>query len=126
MSLQAINPATGETIATYDEMSPEQLELTVGQVHEAFLHWRQTDFSKRATMMNNAAKVLREQKETYARIMTVEMGKPIKDAPLQKPLAVFCKILANLLKMPAPRGKNAVGFASILQKTARGFCKGTR
>ena len=80
MSLQAINPATGETIATYDEMSPEQLELTVGQVHEAFLHWRQTDFSKRATMMNNAAKVLREQKETYARIMTVEMGKPIKDA----------------------------------------------
>jgi len=80
MSLEAINPATEEAIATYDEMSTEQLEIAVGQVHEAFLDWRQSDFAERATLLNNAAKELQEQKEIYARIMTEEMGKPIKDA----------------------------------------------
>jgi len=80
MSLEAINPATGEAIATYDEMSVEQLEVTIAQVHEAFLNWRQTAFTQRATLLNNAAEELREQKETYARIMTEEMGKPIKEA----------------------------------------------
>ena len=80
MSLQAINPATGVTIASYDEMSAEQLEATIGQVHKAFLDWRQTAFTERSTKLNKAAKELKEQKETYARIMTEEMGKPIGEA----------------------------------------------
>ena len=80
MSLEAINPSTGEAIATYDETTSEELELTISQVHEAFDSWRRVAFSERANLLNKAAGVLRENSEKYARVMTEEMGKPIRDA----------------------------------------------
>ena len=80
MSLEAINPSTGEAIATYDETTSEELELTIRQVHEAFDSWRRVAFSERANLLNKAAGVLRENSEKYARVMTEEMGKPIRDA----------------------------------------------
>jgi len=80
MSLEAINPSTGEIIATYDEMTPEEVELIINQVQGAFLHWRRTGFAERANLLKKAAEVLREYSDKYARVMTDEMGKPIKDA----------------------------------------------
>jgi succinate-semialdehyde dehydrogenase/glutarate-semialdehyde dehydrogenase len=80
MSLEAINPSTGETIATYDETTLEELALIISQVQEAFVRWRRTGFAERAYLLNQAAKVLREHSDKYARVMTVEMGKPIRDA----------------------------------------------
>jgi succinate-semialdehyde dehydrogenase/glutarate-semialdehyde dehydrogenase len=80
MALEAINPATGETIATYDETTLEELELIISQVQGAFVRWRRTSFAERANLLNQAAKVLREHSDKYARVMTVEMGKPIRDA----------------------------------------------
>jgi len=80
MSLEAINPSTGETIATYDETTSEELELIISQVQGAFVRWRRTGFTERANLLNKAAKVLREHSDKYARVMTDEMGKPIRDA----------------------------------------------
>ena len=80
MSLEVINPSTGETIATYDEATSEELELIISQVQGAFVSWRRVDFAERANLLNQAAKVLRENSDKYARVMTEEMGKPIRDA----------------------------------------------
>jgi succinate-semialdehyde dehydrogenase/glutarate-semialdehyde dehydrogenase len=80
MPLEVINPATGESIATYDETTLEELELIISQVQGAFVRWRRTGFAERANLLNQAAKVLREHSDKYARVMTVEMGKPIRDA----------------------------------------------
>ena len=44
MSLQTINPATGETLATYEEMTSDEVRSIIGKVHEAYLGWRLTSF----------------------------------------------------------------------------------
>ncbi len=78
--LKAINPTTGETIKEYDELTPEQARDIIDRADEAFRHWRTTSFAERAEAMNNAARLLRERVEEYARLMAQEMGKPIREA----------------------------------------------
>ena len=78
MPLDAVNPATGETIKTYDEMTPQQAAAAVEEAHAAWKSWRTTPFSGRAQPMKKAAGILRERKEELARLMALEMGKPFK------------------------------------------------
>jgi succinate-semialdehyde dehydrogenase/glutarate-semialdehyde dehydrogenase len=79
MTLKAIDPTTGKTLSTYDDMSPSQVDEIIERAHIDFLHWRQTPLAERAGLMQQAARVLREQADAYAKIMAQEMGKPIKD-----------------------------------------------
>src|SRR5207248_631140 len=79
MTIQAINPTTGETINTYEEMAPAKVAQSIAQAHDAFLSWRQTSMAERAQRMHQAAKLLREQAPAYATLMAQEMGKPVKD-----------------------------------------------
>ena len=79
MALQAINPATGETVQTYDEMTPAAVSETITQAHTTFQDWKQTPFAERARMMQRAAHILREHANEYAVLMAQEMGKPIRD-----------------------------------------------
>jgi len=78
--MKAINPATGELIRDYKEHTPEEVTEIVQSAHEAFLSWRKTKFADRKKLMLKAADVLREKKESYARIITLEMGKTIKES----------------------------------------------
>src|SRR5688500_9096620 len=78
MALDAVNPATGKTIKTYDEMTPRQAAAAVEEAHAAWKSWRTTPFSERARPMKKAAGILRERKEELARLMALEMGKPFK------------------------------------------------
>jgi succinate-semialdehyde dehydrogenase / glutarate-semialdehyde dehydrogenase len=79
MVLYAVNPATGQTIKTYDEMTPADVDRVVTQAHQAFLEWKQTTFAERARAMQRAAQILREHADTYAMLMAQEMGKPIRE-----------------------------------------------
>ncbi len=79
MAMQSINPATGEVLKAYEEMTPTAVEEAIAKAHEAFLEWRWTPFSERATLMRRAANVLRAGAGGYARLMAQEMGKPIKE-----------------------------------------------
>ena len=78
MAIVSINPATGETIKTYDEMTPAQAAAAVDQAHEAWRTWRRTPFAERARLMKRAAAILRERKTELAVLMAQEMGKPLK------------------------------------------------
>jgi succinate-semialdehyde dehydrogenase/glutarate-semialdehyde dehydrogenase len=77
MSIQSINPATGEALETFAETSPADLERIVAAAHTAFLDWRQVPFATRAQPMRKAADVLRKRRAELARTMALEMGKPI-------------------------------------------------
>lgn len=77
MAITSINPANGETLQTYDEMTSEQVEGIIQQTHTAFLGWRETPFTERTRVMQAAAKILRDRREDYARLMALEMGKPL-------------------------------------------------
>src|SRR5438128_2113576 len=78
MALQAINPATGEAVAAYDELSAEAVQGIIADTHQAYLRWRATSFPERAALMRDAAEVLRGNAREYARLMAAEMGKPIR------------------------------------------------
>jgi succinate-semialdehyde dehydrogenase/glutarate-semialdehyde dehydrogenase len=79
MPLESINPANGKLLRTYDEMSPSEVDKIVDRAHQAHLEWRHTAFPDRSRLMRAAARILREGASDYARLMTEEMGKPIKD-----------------------------------------------
>ena len=77
MSLQSVNPATGEVLETFTRTSSRELDTIVAQSHAAFLEWRTVPFKARAERMREAANVLRRRRAEFARTMTLEMGKPI-------------------------------------------------
>jgi succinate-semialdehyde dehydrogenase/glutarate-semialdehyde dehydrogenase len=80
MSIQSVNPATGDVIETYEATSPKELERILASAHAAFLEWRNTSFSTRARHMRNAGEMLKKRRADFARLMTLEMGKPIVQA----------------------------------------------
>ncbi|MGV9565879.1 NADP-dependent succinic semialdehyde dehydrogenase [Streptomyces sp. NPDC003480] len=80
MPIATVNPATGETLETYDALSEEEIERRLAAAETAFRSHRTTTFAERALRMNRAAALLEEEEEDIARVMTVEMGKPIRQA----------------------------------------------
>src|SRR5438876_8178761 len=59
-------------------MTPEQAAAAVAQAHAAWRTWRKTPFASRAALMKKAAAILRERKDQLAKLMALEMGKPLK------------------------------------------------
>src|SRR6266508_4133731 len=80
MSIQSFNPATGEVLETFAEISPVEIERILAAAHAAFLEWRAVPFAARSERMREAARVLRAAKAEHARTMALEMGKPIVQA----------------------------------------------
>ena len=80
MSLVSINPATGEEIKRYDELSSREIDERLDRAAAAFDRHRRTSFGERAEKMKRAAAVLEERSRHWAEIMTREMGKPITQA----------------------------------------------
>ncbi len=78
--MQAINPATGEVLREYPAHSNAQIEERLAAATRAFAVWRGATFAERAAKMRAAAQVLRERATEYARLITEEMGKPIREA----------------------------------------------
>ena len=77
---ESINPATGDLITGYDEHTDSEIDSILKQADEQQRRWMKTGFPERAVLMNNAATVLKTRREEYARLMTLEMGKPIAAA----------------------------------------------
>jgi len=78
--MKSINPATGELIKEYSEMSSEQVKEVVSLNLDAWKGYRETSFSQRSQWMQKAAELLRSRKEEYARLITAEMGKRIAES----------------------------------------------
>ncbi len=80
MSIQTINPTNNQLVKSFDEYSLQNVSQIIGKAQSAFLTWREKSFSEKSKLMFNAANVLRSNKNKYAEIMTMEMGKPITQA----------------------------------------------
>ena len=78
MKIKSINPVNGETIDTYDEMTPEEAASAAENAYQAWTSWRQTSFAERGRLMTQAGLILRERKRELAKLMALEMGKPLK------------------------------------------------
>jgi succinate-semialdehyde dehydrogenase/glutarate-semialdehyde dehydrogenase len=81
MPYQSINPATGELLASYPELSNSDLELAIANADSAFrTDWRHRSIDERAKVMAKAASILLERKAECAQYLTLEMGKLIGEA----------------------------------------------
>ena len=80
MSIATVNPANGKQIKTFEPYSAVQIEKALGRAVAAFEQHRRTSFSERATRMRKVADLLEKECRELGRLMTLEMGKPIKAA----------------------------------------------
>lgn len=77
MALVSTNPATGQQIATYEELTAAELEHALARAADAFAAWRRTSFGERGAVVRKAAAGLRRRTSELARLMALEMGKPL-------------------------------------------------
>ncbi|MGA4862451.1 NADP-dependent succinic semialdehyde dehydrogenase [Streptomyces lavendulocolor] len=80
MPIATVNPATGETLRTFDELTPDGIERRVAAADAAFRAYRTTTFADRAGLLDRAAGLLEADQDDIARTMTTEMGKPLAAA----------------------------------------------
>ncbi|MEV0173898.1 NADP-dependent succinic semialdehyde dehydrogenase [Streptomyces sp. NPDC050803] len=80
MPIATVNPATGETLKTYEAMGAEEIERRLQLAEATFRTYRTTTFAERARLLNRAADLLEEDQRDIARVLTTEMGKPIQQA----------------------------------------------
>src|SRR5260370_34726287 len=80
MAIATINPATGQVLKTFEPLSDAQIEVKLQKAADTFLSYRKVPFAERARMMMKAAAILDAEKETFAKMMTTEMGKTFRSA----------------------------------------------
>src|SRR5258705_9818258 len=90
MSIQSINPATGELLENFPETTSAVIERILESAYVTFEQWRRRPFPERGKRMRQAAQVLRNGKEKYARTMALEMGKPIGQGEAEVEKCAWC------------------------------------
>ena len=80
MPIASINPTTGQTLKTFDALSANQIGEKLQLAANTFRSYRRTPFAERTRMMLRAAEILETRKNEFAKVMTTEMGKPLKAA----------------------------------------------
>ncbi|ORJ48936.1 succinate-semialdehyde dehydrogenase [Kluyvera intermedia] len=80
MGYATINPFTGEVIKTFPDATDSQVSDAISKAHHAFLDWKSTSFATRVRILQKAADLLRAQKDEFAHLLTLEMGKLVGEA----------------------------------------------
>jgi succinate-semialdehyde dehydrogenase/glutarate-semialdehyde dehydrogenase len=75
-----MNPTTGEVMRTFPLDSDAAIENKLQLAHKTFASWRETAFGERSRLMRRAAEILEEERGEFGRLMTLEMGKPLRAA----------------------------------------------
>ncbi|NBX03612.1 MAG: NAD-dependent succinate-semialdehyde dehydrogenase [Alphaproteobacteria bacterium] len=75
----SINPATGEVIKSYTEHDEKAVLRMIEQAHATYLQWRRVPLTDRAAALVRIADVIMKNKDAYAEIIALEMGKPLKE-----------------------------------------------
>src|SRR4051794_22861855 len=89
MSIASQNPATGGPPRTYEELDEQELESKIALADSAFRRHAKTTFAERATLMHRAADILEDRKDSFARLMTEEMGKTLRSAVAEAEKCAF-------------------------------------
>ena len=96
MGIATVNPATGETLKTFVALSPQEIENRIALGNQAFGSYRKTSFKQRSEWLYRAAAILERDQWELAKIMTLEMGKPIKAAQAEvRKCALVCRYYAD-------------------------------
>jgi len=81
MSYAVTNPATGETVKTFDTISDADLDAAIAAADDAFRDWsRSTTVQERAALIRRVGELHAERRQQLADIIVLEMGKPVEQA----------------------------------------------
>lgn len=106
-SIRSINPATGEVLKEYPEMTSGEIDVILSQSSEAFKEWSISPFSERAKVLHNAANILRERKEELSRLCSLEMGKLFREGVIE------VELCANIFDYYANNGEEFLADTPI-------------
>ncbi len=96
MGIASINPATGETIKTFTDLSDAELEAKLERADRAFGQYRYTMMVQRSRWLQNAADILERDAQSFGELITLEMGKPIAQAVAEvNKCALVCRYYAD-------------------------------
>src|SRR6266566_3194736 len=121
MGISSINPATGKTLRTFESHSAARVNEALDRAAAAYRQHRRTSFVDRAQWMRKAAEILDAECRELGKLMTLEMGKPIKAAVAEaEKCATACRYYADnaehfLADQPVEMegGKSWVAFQPI-------------
>jgi succinate-semialdehyde dehydrogenase/glutarate-semialdehyde dehydrogenase len=117
MAIATLNPATGETIRTFQPLSSEEIETKLQRAADAFRSHRRSSFADRASRMRKAAEILESEKDRFGRVMTMEMGKTLKSAVDEVlKCALGCRYYAE-------NGEAALADETIISNAGRSFVR---
>ncbi len=96
MPIASTNPATGETLRTFDAHTEGEVDAAIARAAEAFRAHRRTSVQDRARWLTRAAEILDGEKDRLGRMMVEEMGKPIRAAVAEaEKCALACRFYAE-------------------------------
>ena len=101
-TITTINPATEETLSTYDLMSKDEAIERLEASHAAFLEWRKLSHKERAPYLTKIAQKLRDNADELSALMTAEMGKLAKDGKTE------VEICASIMDYTAENGPDVL------------------
>ncbi|MBU2863398.1 NAD-dependent succinate-semialdehyde dehydrogenase [Reinekea forsetii] len=88
--LTAINPSTGQTIKEFTVLTRSEIDTQTNKAQAAYPAWRDLSIEQRATWLLKVAEVLRKNKASLGKLMTDEMGKPVKEAEPEVEKSASC------------------------------------
>jgi succinate-semialdehyde dehydrogenase/glutarate-semialdehyde dehydrogenase len=120
VAIATINPATGETLKTFEEMGEPEVERCLTAATTAHASYRLTSFAERAQWMRRAADILDGEQDQIAAMMTTEMGKTLAAAKQEvAKCATACRYYAEHAEgflADEPADADAVGAARAYVK----------
>jgi succinate-semialdehyde dehydrogenase/glutarate-semialdehyde dehydrogenase len=118
MPIATINPATGETLETFNALTESEIDERLDAAHRAAMSWRLAPLDERVAVLRRAAELLEQRKLEYGKLMTLEMGKTLKSAVEEAAkCALGCRYYAdNAARILAPQpvaAKNERGYVAF-------------
>lgn len=96
MAIATVNPFTGETVKTFEALSDIEIEQKLSLAQAQFLKYRTISLSQRSQWLSEAATILEQERDRFGKLLTLEMGKPLKAAIAEvEKCALVCRFYAE-------------------------------
>src|SRR6266516_497781 len=96
MAIASVNPASGETLRTFEPLSKGEIGKKLELAIQTFQEYRKRPYRERAQMLAEAGEIVEQDAERFGKIMTQEMGKTLKSAVAEaQKCALACRYYAE-------------------------------
>src|SRR5689334_15546891 len=95
-AIASVDPASGEVLKRFEPHAEPDVDARLARARQTFTGWRTSPFADRARLMTRAADILDDQRDEFGRLMTREMGKPLRAAVEEaQKCAWACRVYAE-------------------------------